>query len=286
MKKILFSILSVAILLAACDKVEAPYIEQKTSGGDEEQCDTGFVKKVLVEDYTAHYCTNCPRAATVLEDLKENVFKCQVVGLAVHVGLLAQPGPAPYDLDLRTQEGTELDNFFGLSNSGLPKGMVNRTQYNGDVKVGDGDWPSAVNEILQNHPEPEIGIKFTAGIDTNNHKINISTDTYILKNLDANLKLCVVLFEDNIKGAQKDQNAEGGEVTDYTFMHVYRMAINNTWGDDLASGSLQAGEKYSKSYTEVSYSDTFVSENLGLVIYVYDDNTKEIIQVEDYKFFE
>jgi len=287
MKKYILIITSLAFILSSCDKVDAPYIEERNSGkSSEEQCDTAFIKKILVEDYTAHYCVNCPRAAHVLEDMKENIFKCQIVGLAIHVGGLAQPGPAPYDLDLRTTEGTELDNFFGMSNSGLPKGLISRTEYNGNIKIGDGDWASAANEILQNSPEPEIGIKIQASIDTTNHTLDVGIDAHILKNIDANLKLCVVLIEDHIIGAQKDEESETGEDVNYEFMHVYRSAINGTWGENLASGNLLTGEVYSKNYDNYSYSSVFVSKNLGLVVYVYNDDTKEIIQAEDYHFFE
>ncbi len=287
MKKYILSIISVGVLLfSSCDKVEAPYIENHNGGGDQNQCDSTFKKKVLIEDFTAHYCVNCPRAARVLEDLKENYYKCRLVALAVHAGNLAQPGSSPFDLDLRTTEGTELDNYFGVSNSGLPKGLVNRKEFNGSVKVGDGDWASAVNEILTNDSVPQFGIRLTYDVDTVNHKLSATAKTYVLQDLSGTYKICIALYENHIIGAQKDEEAETGEDLNYEFDHVLRAYVNGTWGDDLASGDLFKDQVIVKQVSDYSYSSDFVSKNLGLIVYIYDDNTKEIMQVEDYPLFE
>jgi thiol-disulfide isomerase/thioredoxin len=131
-------LLSSILFVSCCDNIEGPYLESNGGGGNDSST---YVQKVLIEDYTAHFCVNCPRAAIQIEDL-EAVYGNKIIPLAIHVGFLAQPANnPPYDLDLRSPEGTDLDNEFGCSAAGLPNGMISRTVYNSNILVGDGDWP-------------------------------------------------------------------------------------------------------------------------------------------------
>jgi thiol-disulfide isomerase/thioredoxin len=281
MKKI-FKINILLILLVvvySCDKVDPPYIEEHSGGGDT----ATYVKKVLVEDYTAHYCVNCPRAARALEDII-SVYGEKVIPIAIHVGFLAQPGPAPYDLDLRTPVGDDLDQEFGCSAGGLPVGMVSRTVYNGNVLVGDGDWPSAVSIILQQ--QPSIDISLSSSIDTTNKKLGIDITLKALEDFntaDKVLKVCAYVTESHIIGAQKDQEATGGEVLDYEFNHVLRESFNGTWGERLSNDDIPQNNTINKSYN-MNIDPAWDFHNLGAVVFVYDSLSQEVLQAENIEF--
>ena len=126
MKKIFYIIIAFVLFAVSCDKVEGPYIEKIENGNDTSE----FVQNILIEDFTGHKCPNCPRAARTLEEIHHN-FGDRIIPMALHVSTLADPSSGAFNLDLKTDEGTEIDDFFGVSTSpGLPNGMINRTVYN------------------------------------------------------------------------------------------------------------------------------------------------------------
>ena len=281
MKRIFFLIISLAVIFYSCDKVDSPYIEKPDNGdgGDTSEV-LKFTQNVLIEDYTAHTCVNCPRAARLLDDM-HTTYGHKIIPLAIHVGSLAKPYGSPFDADFRTAYGNELDNEFGLSASGLPKGMINRVEYNGDVKIPDGEWQTATS--IQLNKEPLYGIVLKTDIDTTNKKISVDVDLHVLRDTTQNLVLCVYLVEDSILGGQLDGEVPGDHIVpEYTFMHVLRTSLNGTWGEEIASTStpIAKDDIITKKYENFSYDATWVAKNLNIVAFVYDNDTKEIFQAE------
>jgi len=130
MKKInliIFTIftLSLTFLTSCCDKIDEPYMNTGDGGivGD-------TVRKVLLEDFTGHYCVNCPAAHVIIEGL-EKVYPKRIVPVVIHAGFFAKPKAAPYDYDFRTPDGTAIATEFGAITAPLPKGMVNRINKGG-----------------------------------------------------------------------------------------------------------------------------------------------------------
>jgi len=279
MKRIFFIIISLVVILYSCDKVDSPYIE-KSGGDDGSDTSATFVQNVLVEDYTAHTCVNCPRAARVLDDLHAT-YGHKIIPLAIHVSSLAKPYNPPFDADFRTTVGNELDTEFGLSASGLPKGLINRAEYNGNVKVPDGEWQTAVS--IQLAKEPLYGIVIKSDIDTTNKKISVDVDLHVLRDTTQNLMLCVYLVENKIIGGQLDGEVPGDHIVqDYTFMHVLRTSLNSTWGEEVASAStpISKDDIINKKFDDFSYDAAWVAKNLNVVAFVYDNDTKEVFQAE------
>ena len=282
MKRIFYITIASFLILISCDKVDAPYIETNGGGGGDDS--STYVQKVLVEDYTAHFCTNCPRAAIQIEDL-EAAYGHKIIPLAIHVGFLSQPSSAPYDLDLRSPEGTDLDNEFGCSDAGLPNGMISRTVYNSNVLVGDGDWPSAVSIILDK--TPILGLDLVSSIDTINKKLSLDISIKALQDIytaDKVLKVCAYVTESKIIGAQKDEEAATGEVLDYEFNHVLRTSFSGTWGERVSNDDIIQNNTIDKSYNNLSIDADWDFHNLGAVVFVYDSLTNEVVQAENIEF--
>ena len=70
-----------AVILAGCDQLDDPIIPVTTNYLEavygpaptfESLPQGDAVKRVLVEDFTAHQCGNCPAAAIIAEDLVAN----------------------------------------------------------------------------------------------------------------------------------------------------------------------------------------------------------------------
>jgi len=290
--KNIITLLSFILIITSCDVVEGPY---EIDTGNIIPTDTNiYVKKILIEDYTGHTCPNCPAAARELEAIHE-VYGDQIIGLALHVSTgFAGPwtGSGKFEYDFRTKWGTDWDNFFDISNSGLPRGMVNRMGYPDNHKLGKNEWLSAV--ITELEKEIDFGINITTNIIGGDGVITINTD--ILNNINGDYNLVVCLTESNIINWQKD-----GQVNNESYIHnhVLRRMLND---NSLSSStSYNSGDKISNSLainlTELEQynmnysSNTAVAgngnaggwdaSNMSVISYIYDNTTQEILQVEE-----
>jgi len=267
--KLLFLLMLSIMMFSCCEELEGPYVEGGTSVSSN-------ARNVLIEDFTGHFCPNCPRAARVIEDL-EHVYGDKIIPIAVHVGGLAHPDNPPFDLDLRSTTGDELDQEFGCSVA-LPIGMISRTEFNGNVLVGDGDWPSAVDAILSK--KSYYDIKVTTSLDTVNNKLSVNTKTIVLADTTQNINICIYVVESKLIGSQLDSDAPGGEVHDYEFNDVLRTSVNGTFGENIFNKEVHKDETYEKSYSDFSLDNNWVTENLAVVVFLYENTSQEVMQVE------
>ncbi len=196
MKKItvlLLLIISGIFFFAACDIVEPPYIENHEGG------DTGqFVKKVLLEDYTGHTCINCPAAAKTADQLK-NIYRDQLVVMAVHAGYFAIPdtGNPTFSNDFRTPAGNTWNDYFKIEFN--PNGLVNRIPDNAGVYfVSPGNWGSAVAAELQKKAAARITIHSDFNNVTRLFSTSVTTEFLVPQEKTYNVIVCIT--QDSIIG--------------------------------------------------------------------------------------
>ncbi|MBU0488059.1 MAG: Omp28 family outer membrane lipoprotein [Bacteroidetes bacterium] len=279
----ILSILFAVISFSSCDKIEPPYTEEVHT----QQTDSfEIVRKVFLEDYTGHKCVNCPGGAQTAHDL-EAIYGEKLVILAIHAGYFATPDASGmYTTDFRTATGTELDNYFGVGNVGNPNGMVNRKEFSGNRIVGPSDWGSKIAEIID--LPADAFIKMENSYNSGSRSLTSTLKNYILTDLTGDYRLCVYLSEDSIVAAQKNNDPAIGttpDIVDYTHMHVMRAAINSTWGDTLVSGSALNGTIIEKTF-QYTLPANFNASLCSVVAFIYNDQTKEIIQAEKMKVVE
>lgn len=268
------------MLFYSCDKITPPYVEGGNGGGTNDS--VNYVKKVLVEDFTAHLCNNCPRAHKTLEELKE-LYGDKIVAIGIHVGDLAAPLTQNYfGEDFRTTVGNDLDNYFSASNAGLPVGMVNRKKVNDNFLQSYSEWGSSINEILQ---EPQwLNIVTSTSFDTTSRKLNVTATVYVINTFqaDSGLKLCFYLTEDSLIGWQKDADNESGEdVSNYVHRHVLRAALNGTWGETISLNTNIVGYSTSINVNNFEVSTDYNENHCYIVTFVYNVSTLEILQADE-----
>lgn len=278
-KKLVYFILSILIIgfLISCDDVSNPLKERAEGKCGDENSPTP-IRKILVEDYTGHTCGNCPRAAEAMEELK-NTYCDHIVSLSVHVGLFAEP-EEHYTEDFRSEAGNGLDDFFAVSNKGLPNGMVNRTILDGNTVIAYSDWATAVEAVLTN--TPEINLKISNSYDETNRKVKVKVDTEFLKDANKKLNLCVYFVEDSIIAPQKDYSLNPASVEDYVHRHVLRASLNGTWGEEILSNSAKFGDVITKEYN-YEIPGEYNVEHCEIVSFVYLSDTKEVVQADSEK---
>jgi hypothetical protein len=269
--------LSLIVVFASCDKVDGPYGSpvSQIGGGDTVQ----IIRKVLIEDYTGHTCGNCPRAAENLHDI-EALYGEQIVPMAVHAGFFAAPSGSHYSADYRTQEGNDLDQFFGNSALGLPNGLVNRSSFGGSTSIiNRTDWASKASELVALPPEAWITI--TPDYNADLRLLSISVNTKILEEINESLNIVYYITEDSIQSPQKDYSLpEPSSIDDYYHRHMLRGSMNGAWGDVLGSGIGYTQNQEINTNATFTLPDTWNANHISVLALVYRTNTKEAVQAE------
>lgn len=277
MKKFFYIVL-IATILTSCEKIEGPYSENPKNNGN----DTGAVRKVLLEDYTGQKCGNCPRAAEAIDAIKA-IYGDKVIAIGVHVGYFATPDPQgspKFTYDFRTPVGDYWDNEFGNGSIGLPNGMVNRKPINGNAVQGYNSWATSVAQILA--LPADATIKLTNSYNAANRQLSTTVDTDVLKDLSGNFKLCVYITEDSIVNWQKDYDLSPNDINNYTHRHVLRSTLNGNVGTAIGSGPLNSGDSFTGQYT-ITLDAGWAEKHCAIVAFLYNADTKEIIQAEEKK---
>ena len=264
---------------ASCDKIDEPFVKQT---GSVDTSQGNFVKRVLLEDYTGHGCVNCPTAAIIAHDLKQEYGE-KLVLLTIHAGWFAKPIPPSMPYDFQTEAGTAWDLKFGIGNAGNPNGMVNRIGLPSNHIVSPSGWRSAISKALAT--DPLVDLQIVNKYDTSQRKLDIQIETLFITNVKKNLKLVVVLTESGIIQPQKNNNPEVGNtplIEKYEHNHVLRSAISSTWGSSIAEIGTANPESVVKSF-KYTLKDEFVPENCTVVAFIYDEDTNEVLQAVEGK---
>jgi thiol-disulfide isomerase/thioredoxin len=277
MKKILNIVIVLGIVLGialipACDIVEEPYLVPV--GGNDTTPTHEYVRKVLLEDYTGQKCPNCPEAAEEAHNLQE-IFGEQLVIIAIHAGNFSVPDET-FTADFRTVEGTELNDFYGISQYGYPMGMIDRTDYGGLPVVISGNWETAVT--IQAEMEAQAAIVITNTYNSGTRKLDCLLETEFLEELGGTYNICAYIVE---SGIISPQQTEEGIVMEYEHNHMLRVSMNGTWGDLAGTDGLAVtGTKLTNSYS-FTLPVEWNAANCAVVAFIYNTETLEVVQAEE-----
>ncbi|MFZ1693752.1 MAG: Omp28-related outer membrane protein [Flavobacteriales bacterium] len=219
-------------------------------------------RNVLLEEFTAINCGNCPAGhATAASLVAANPGR--VVLMNIHAGSLAAPsGSQP---DLRTAWGTALASTYGLSFT--PQGMVSRKSYNGTTLLGATSWNAASNALLPQNAIVNIGL--IAQYDADTRLLTLDVEHYYTSaGSSAPDRLHVVLTEDHITAYQANYGT-GGAQQAYDHRHVVRTSLTPNAGEALGNG-LQ-GESGTNSYS-YTLPMNWNAANIRIVAFVSEAN--------------
>lgn len=278
MKKLL--LLPVILAFIGCDDIKQPL---KDSYAFCEGCETEYIdefvttQNVLMEEFTGITCNNCPEAAGEIKDLiAANPGRVFTIG--IHASNFAVPDSAKgYSADFRTPEGTEIYN--DATPYGVPSAIINRLDYGEPAKYAKTQmktWEGFVNTIIASGTS-DVGLMASAEYNDTTSEVCLTTRFRAEVDVaNRSLWYVAVLTESDIVAQQKMPNLEANP--DYIHNHVLRASFNGTYGEAIAADLESTG-----SVTCISRSITlepnWVAENCHVVLYVYDDDTKEIVQV-------
>ena len=248
-KTILPALLLCAVgVLSSCDEVDEAdrytYVKPAAVG-----------RNVLIEDFTGQRCVNCPNATLEIEKLQA-LYGDTVIGVGIHSGPFAKSTRGtPYAL--YTETGDEYFNYWKVESQ--PKGVIDRR--------GTSDytsWATIVRDELSK--VAPVSLDLTSTYDAATRKAHF---TVAAMGVDGNStgKLQLWLIEDGIVAFQ--YMPDGSTNREYTHNHVFRTAVNGTWGTDF---SIAEGEQKVVEFDYTLESDEWVPENMAVVAFVYNNN--------------
>jgi hypothetical protein len=101
-------------------------------------------------------------------------------------------------------------------------------------------------------------------------------------------KLVVYLVEDGIVSPQKNNNPAIGpspDWLDYEHHNILRTSLNTTYGGSFSSGgTVETGKEYISQFIYPStgtFDPEWVVANCRIIAYIYNDVTKEVVQVAE-----
>jgi hypothetical protein len=275
MKTLKYSILFVfglSVAFTSCDVIDDPVIPVTTNYREnlygpapEFDLPTEPMQYVLIEDFTAHQCGNCPDAGVIAENIIDNYEEAILV--AIHAGNLAAVNDQdPFATNWVTEEGQVY--WDQLDFQANPLGRVNREGGTGNF-FAPTQWEDKTLEWIANDPSLQLQIQ-TDYVGENND-LNIHVHGTFWENVDNNTHLVVLITESELYDYQLWYGNDPEVVPDYHFKHTLRGSVTGASGLSFA-GASEAGATVQKDYT-FSWPNDWVLENCYVVAFVYDDET-------------
>jgi hypothetical protein len=268
-----------ALLLASsgCDVIAPPYKEEKpitngTPPGAKQQ-------KVLLEDFTGFMCGNCPTASKEADRLKK-LYGQRLVVIKVHAGPLATP-TAEHKVEFRTPTGNELDSYFGVSQGGIPRALINRRRWNNNPILTRGNWAAAVDSFLKEKAPAALSLATQYNKSTRQYTVTAQIDSMDTPSMEDHISFYIV--EDSIVAFQKDYTLANQNIYDYVHNATLRGSINGTWGQAVFEGTVSASKTL--TVNGVLPSDWKAHHcKIVAILYRKKDVSRQVLQVEESKY--
>jgi hypothetical protein len=222
-------------MLTACEVIPEDerdfevFIPKDTTTNDSTQTTPVIVKRSsLLIEYSGWMCVNCPTAAEVAHQLKEQYGE-QLVVVVMHPE--SNPNTRHNNKPALNYTCPEADSIYimmgGTSTTAFPTGNINLFKHDTKSYFTDYSmWGKYISQAYSN-PKPVIINQEVKGT-MDNKDINIVVDitNHDTKAIEATLQ--VWLTEDSVMGSQKKPE---GTDKNYAHNHLMRASISPLWGD-------------------------------------------------------
>ena len=215
--------------------------------------------KILVEDYTGTWCTNCPRVTYNLEQAVSQ--NDHIIPAAIHKSRWAGDDPFGF-ADIQT-----LTNDYGISQ--YPTPIINRTL--GFV------WDETANSLQTELDKSQgLGLAINSNITGN----TLNTDISVRFDMDfskKNLNLVIYLTENHLFADQANgTNYYGGQdpIPDFEHNHTLRAALTGVYGQTIPADETTANAVYHYQFSGNIPSEVSDINNCDIVAFVLDGNDK------------
>ena len=266
-------------MLTACEVIPEDerdfevFIPKDTTTNDSTQTTPVIVKRSsLLIEYSGWMCVNCPTAAEVAHQLKEQYGE-QLVVVVMHPE--SNPNTRHNNNPVLNYTCPEADSIYimmgGTSTTAFPTGNINLFKHDTKSYFTDYSmWGKYISQAYSN-PKPVI-INQEAKGTADSKDINIAVDitNHDTQAIEATLQ--VWLTEDSVIGNQKKPE---GTDKNYAHNHLMRASISPLWGD-IVPIDAQMTQQVVYEYT---LPEKVVKENCNIVSLVSVNG--EVVQAKE-----
>lgn len=270
-----------ALLLGGCDVLDDPVIPLTINyRGDAappsfDAMSTG-PQHVLLEDFTAHQCGNCPPAGALAEQIAEDSDGL-VHLLAIHAGSLAAVSSAPFDTDwTNTESNAYWDQLAAQVN---PIGRINRRGGPEEI-ASPNNWPALVEAELALTPDAHLQGAVIPD-PTVSGDVHLHTHITFANTVAGDVRLALLINENSLIAAQLDYQSDPQVIEDFEHNHLLRGSLSGADGLVVASNPA-AGSTVQLDYTLV-WNDEWVLDN-SHVLAVLTNANGEVLNCLDLPF--
>lgn len=220
-------------------------------------------RAVLIEDLTGQRCINCPTGTDIINGIIETYGEDNVIAVGIHCGPNGFAGNSKR-VGLKTDTGDEYFTHWAKGTELYqPSAIFNRKKGPSD---SFNNWAAEVGLIISE--KANLSVDIANAYDAKTRKLTTKVGAFGV-NGTVSGKLQVWIVEDGIKAMQL--MPDGSANQDYIHNHVFRAAVNGTWGEEV---TVKEGETTTKDYSYV-LPETWNAENISVVAFVYNDNGVE-----------
>lgn len=210
-------------------------------------------RRVLLEDFTGQRCVNCPKASDEIKALQEQYGEDHVIAVGIHSGPLGFYTKGDY-LGLSTEVGDEYYDHWALEYQ--PVGLIDR-----GAPLEYTAWNARIREELEKTAPVEIDIE----LHQKDNQLTVQAEVMGIDGTTSG-KLQLWLTEDGITAFQ--MMPDGTRNMEYIHRHVFRAAINGTWGESV---SVAEGETFTTKDYLFAIPEGWNADRLSVVAFVYND---------------
>jgi hypothetical protein len=222
-------------------------------------------RAVLIEDLTGQRCINCPTGTDIITGIIKTYGEDTVIAVGIHCGPLGFAGNSKR-VGLKTDTGDEYyTHWANGTNLGQPSAIFNRKKGKGPIDNLN-NWAAEVGLIISE--KANLSVNIANAYDAKTRKLTTKVGAFGV-NGTVSGKLQVWIVEDGIKAMQL--MPDGSANQEYIHNHVFRAAVNGTWGEDI---TVKEGETTSNDYSYV-LPETWNADNISVVAFVYNGNGVE-----------
>lgn len=216
-------------------------------------------RAVLIEDLTGQRCINCPTGTDIITGIIKTYGEDNVIAVGIHCGPLGFAGNSKR-VGLRTDTGDEYyTHWANGTNLGQPSAIFNRKKGKGPIDNLN-NWAAEVGLIISE--KANLSVNIANAYDAKTRTLTTKVGAFGV-NGTVSGKLQVWIVEDGIKAMQL--MPDGSANQEYIHNHVFRAAVNGTWGEDI---TVKEGETTSNDYSYV-LPETWNADNISVVAFVY-----------------
>ena len=210
-------------------------------------------RRVLLEDFTGQRCVNCPKASDEIKALQEQYGEDHVIAVGIHSGPLGFYTKGDY-LGLSTEVGDEYYDHWALEYQ--PVGLIDR-----GAPLEYTAWNARIRKELEKTAPVEIDIE----LHQKDNQLTVQAEVMGIDGTTSG-KLQLWLTEDGITAFQ--MMPDGTRNMEYIHRHVFRAAINGTWGESV---SVAEGETITTKDYLFTIPEGWNADRLSVVAFVYND---------------